>query len=603
MGGPDFALMEARLRMSRGATKQGESRARRALMFVRPHRGKIAVVLSLTLLTAGMNALEPLALKYFFDRLGGGDAERALVVGIGLLLALGVGRELVAGLSNLLTWRVRIRLQFGLLSTLVGRLHSLPISFHRGESVGGIMTRLERGTSGLVTAISELAFNIFPAVVYLAISLVVMFRLDWRLSLLVLVFAPLPALVGARAAREQTERERTLLDRWTRIYGRFNEVLAGIITVKSFAMEETEKRRFLSEVDRANEVVLRGVGRDTGTGAVRNLISLIARVAALALGGVLVLRGEATLGTLVAFLGYIGGLFGPVEGLTGVYQTVRRASVALEAIYSILDVHDPLCDAPDARDPGAIRGGVSFERVSFDYGTGRALLRGIDFEAKPGEVVALVGPSGSGKSTMMALLQRLYDPTAGVVRVDGKDVRTLKQQALRQQIGVVLQDALLFNDTVANNIAYGRPGATREEIEAAARAANAHDFIRRLPNGYDTMVGERGGLLSGGEKQRIAIARALLKDPPILILDEATSALDAESEALVQEALGRLIRGRTTFIIAHRLSTVVSADRILVLREGRIVETGTHGELLARGGYYASLVHKQTHGLARVQAA
>jgi ATP-binding cassette subfamily B protein len=190
-----------------------------------------------------------------------------------------------------------------------------------------------------------------------------------------------------------------------------------------------------------------------------------------------------------------------------------------------------------------------------------------------------------------------------VVRVDGADVRTLKQQSLRQQIGVVLQDALLFNDTVANNIAYGRPGASREEIEAAARAANAHDFIRRLPNGYDTMVGERGGLLSGGEKQRVAIARALLKDPPILILDEATSALDAESEALVQEALARLIRGRTTFIIAHRLSTVVSADRILVLKGGRILETGTHGELLARGGYYASLVHKQTRGLARVSAA
>ena len=566
---------------------------------VRPFRGAILAVLGLTVVGAMVQAMEPLVLKYLFDGLARGGVGRGVVVGLGGVVALGVAREVATGFSNLLSWRVRIRVQFELLRRAVQRLHSLPISYHRSESVGGLMTKLDRGTTGLVGALAELMFNVLPAVLYLVFSLVLMFRLDWRLSLVVLFFAPLPALVGAWAAREQTQRERTLLDRWTRIYSRFNEVLAGIVTVKSFAMEEEEGRRFLGEVDRANGVVLRGVARDTGTGAVRNLVSLAARATALGVGAWLVLRGEATVGTLVAFLGYMGGLFGPVEGLTGVYQTLRRATVSLEAIASILDAPETVQDAPDAIEPGELRGEVRFEGVRFGYREGEWILDGIDLEVRPGELIALVGPSGAGKSTLISLVQRLHDPVSGRVLVDGMDLRRLRQHALRRQIGVVLQDALLFNDTIAKNIAYGRPDASRAEIEAAARAANAHDFIMRLPNGYDTMVGERGGLLSGGERQRIAIARALLKDPPILILDEATSALDAESEMLVQEALSRLVRGRTTFVIAHRLATVVGADRILVLKDGRIIESGTHLELLARGGYYASLVEKQTRGLIR----
>lgn len=577
----------------------GSSRGRLTWIggIVRPFRALILAVLGLTIVGSLLQALEPLVLKYLFDGLAGGGVGRGVLVGLGGVVALGFAREVVNGLSNLLSWRVRIRVQFDLLRIAVERLHSLPVSYHRGESVGGLMTKLDRGTSGLVGALSELLFNVLPTVLYLIFSLVLMFRLDWRLSLVVLVFAPLPALVGAWAAREQTQRERTLLDRWTRIYSRFNEVLAGIATVKSFAMEEEEGRRFLDEVDRANGVVLRGVARDTGTGAARNLVALGARAVALGVGAWLVLRGEATVGTLVAFLGYMGGLFGPVEGLTGVYQTLRKATVSLEAIASILDAPETVQDAPDAVEPGELRGEVRFEGVRFGYREGEWILDGIDLEVRPGELIALVGPSGAGKSTLISLLQRLHDPVAGRVLVDGMDLRRLRQHALRRQIGVVMQDALLFNDTIAKNIAYGRPDASRAEIEAAARAANAHEFIMRLPDGYDTVVGERGGLLSGGERQRIAIARALLKDPPILILDEATSALDAESEALVQEALSRLVRGRTTFVIAHRLATVVGADRILVLKDGRIVESGTHLELLARGGYYASLVDKQTRGL------
>jgi ATP-binding cassette, subfamily B, bacterial len=339
------------------------------------------------------------------------------------------------------------------------------------------------------------------------------------------------------------------------------------------------------------------VGVDAGVGAAQNLVQIGARVAALAVGGTMVLHGHVTAGTLVAFLGYVGGLFGPVLGLSGIYKTLRTARVSVDEVYAILDAQDSLGDAPDAREVLGLRGDIRWDGVRFSYPGGRPLLDGVDLHVREGERVAIVGPSGSGKSTLVALVQRFYDPTEGIVRVDGIDVRKLKQIALRRQVGVVFQDSLLFNESIRANIAYGRPTATKAEIEAAAKAANAHDFVQRLPDGYDTVVGERGSRLSVGERQRISIARTLLKDPVILILDEPTSALDAESEALVQEALARVSRRRTTLIIAHRLSTVVDADRIVVLREGRVAEQGRHAELLARGGYYASLVEKQTRGM------
>lgn len=367
-------------------------------------------------------------------------------------------------------------------------------------------------------------------------------------------------------------------------------------------MEDYEKNRFMKNVEEANDRVVRGVGYDSRITAIQNTIIVVARISAIAFGAYLIVEGEITVGTLVAYLGYIGGLFGPVQNLTGIYTTFQMATVSLENIFEILDTNDFLGDKPDAVEPGRIKGEVVYENVEFSFvASGNKIIRNFSLHARPGESVAFVGPSGSGKTTLIALLQRFYDPDKGAIYLDGYDLRQLKQISIRRQMGVVMQDALLFNESVFENIRYGRQDASYDAVVQAAKAANAHDFIMSLPDGYETLAGERGSRLSGGERQRIAIARAILKNPPILILDEASSAMDAELESLVQEALNKLMKGRTTFIIAHRLNTVVNADKIVVIKKGRIIEQGTHNELFGQDGYYASLVKKQTHGLLSVK--
>ncbi|MEX0719463.1 MAG: ABC transporter ATP-binding protein [Balneolaceae bacterium] len=569
----------------------------RALEFAHPHRWYVLLILILTLLVAGAGVIEPLIMKYIFDALEESTILQPVLIGVAGLFGLSVLKETFSGISNWLVWRIRLTIHYRLLSETVERIHRLPFDYHRKIGVGAIMTRLERSINGFIEAISEFAFNFIPAIAYLVMALIIMFNLDWRLTTVVLIFTPIPAIIASRAAPTQTSRERVLMRKWGQIYSRFNEVLSGLVTVKSFAMEDYEKRRFLTKVDDANNKVVKGIRFDTSIEGLQNVSSAAARISAIALGGYLVLEDEATLGTIIAFLSYIGGLFGPVQNLVNIYKTSQTAKASLDHIFEILDNQDFLEDAPDAVSVEKTKGEVIFKDIHFSYATSPKILDGINFHVHPGETVALVGPSGSGKSTMMALLQRFYDPDEGQISLDGIDLKKLKQKSLRANIGVVLQDALLFNDSVRTNIAYGRPDATMQEIEAAAKAANAHDFIMKLDNGYEMVVGERGSRLSVGERQRVAIARALLKDPPILVLDEATSALDAEIEALVQEALERLIKDRTTFIIAHRLSTVVNTGRILVLKKGKIIEEGSHPDLMRVDGYYASLVKKQTRGL------
>ena len=586
---------------SRSNIKGDWTLLKRALSLAAPKKRNVIFIIILTILVVLAGVAEPLLMKFIIDQLAGDFQINLLIRGIAILLGLYLVKETVAAFSNWLTWRTRIRVHHNLLRITVGRLHILPVDFHRTQGTGAVMTKLERGIQGYVKSVSDIAFNVFPAFVYLILAFVVMFRLNWQMTLVVAVFIPLPAFVASLAAPEQRNRESFLMNRWSKIYSRFNEVLSGIITVRSFAMEDYEKSRFMKNVEEANERVVRGVGFDSKIGAVQNTIVALARIAAIAYAAYLIANEEITVGTLIAYLGYIGGLFGPVQNLTGIYTTFQMATVSLEHVFEILDKQDFLGDLPDAIEPEGIKGEVEYKKVFFKYiVSGNEILRDFNLHVKPGESVAFVGPSGSGKTTLMALLQRFYDPTEGQIMIDGYDLRNLKQVSIRRQMGVVLQDALLFNESIADNIRYGRQDANFEQVVEAAKAANVHEFIMELPDGYDTMAGERGGRLSGGERQRIAIARAILKDPPILILDEASSAMDAELEALVQDALMKLMVGRTTFIIAHRLNTVVNASRIVVLQKGVIMELGTHRELMAAGGYYASLVKRQTHGLLNV---
>jgi ATP-binding cassette subfamily B protein len=570
--------------------------AARSLEFARPQRRRLLAVVTLALLLAAASALDPLIMKYLFDRLGAPDGLQSFAAGLAALAVVEVARAGLQGVMGVWSWDARLAVDYEVRERVVSKLNSLPLSFHQREGVGGTMNRINQAIAGWVAAFGETTFNLVPTLLYLTISITAMVRLDWRLALLVVFFAPLPAIIGARAAPEQIQRERRLVERWSSIYSRFNEVLVGIMTVKGFGMEDAEKRRFLDGVREGNDVVRRGVRTDSFNGGLRALTVTAARLAALGLGGYLAARGDITVGTLVAFLGYIGGLFGPVQGLTNTYQLLRKASVSLETIYGVLDADEVVGDTPNAADVAPLRGEVQIRDLVFGYQPGPPVLRGVNLTVQRGETIALIGPSGSGKTTLASLIQRLYPVSEGSISIDGVDIRAMTQRSLRAQIGVVFQDAHLFNDTVRANIAYGRPDATAAQIEAAARAAQAHEFIMALPDGYDTVVRERGARLSGGQRQRVAIARALLKDPPILILDEATSALDTESERLIQLALGRLLAGRTAFVIAHRLSTVRDADRIVVLENGAIAEIGTHDELMARGGYYAGLVEKQRKG-------
>jgi ATP-binding cassette subfamily B protein len=571
------------------------ARLRRALSFARPYRKSIVFILALTLVTAMIGAVQPLVMKHIFDQLGDSGTIEAVMWGLGALIGLALVNEVFTGISNWFTWRTRIGIQYALLEESVDSLQRLPSSYCSDEGTGAVLTRLQKGIDGFVNAVSQISFQVLPAIAYLVFAAIAMIKLDWRLFLVVMAFVPLPAVISAWAAPEQTRRERKLLDKWSTIYGRFNEVLQSLNLVRSFAMEDREKQRFLSHVDDANEVVVRGVGFDTSVGVASNLVVTGARISSIGVGAWLAINGEVTVGTLVAFMGYIQGLFGPVQGLTGVHETVRKAGAAVDEVFSILDGEDPVPDSPDAIDPGTLVGEVTFEDVYFRYeDDADMVLEGINLHVNAGETVALVGPSGAGKTTMMKMLQRFHDPVDGSIRLDGHDLRDLEQRPVRRQMGMVLQESMLFRDTIANNIAYGRPDATREEIVAAAKAAHAHEFIEQLSDGYESQIGEGGSRLSAGECQRISIARAIIKNPPMMVLDEATSALDAESEAVVQRALDTLLEDRTAFIIAHRLSTVVRADRILVLRDGKIAESGTHQQLMAAGGYYSYLVEQQT---------
>ncbi len=580
------------------------------LRYVRPHGRDVAVVLGATAVGIALDVLRPWPLKILIDHvLEREPVPRLLAALVGrapdpwwLLGAVSLATVVIflAGtlaemVSTVVSVRFGQRMVYDLAADLYLHLQRLSLLFHRRRAVGDTITRV----TGDPYCVQMLVTGALLPLLQAGAGLLTMFVVMWRLEpvLTLVAVAAVPFLVGAIAVFGGPMRQRTRcrLDVEARLMSSVAQTLTAMPAVQAFTREEVEHARFRREAGEAVRAYQRQTAAEMAFKLAVGLVTAVGTAALMWIGGRRALAGAVSPGTILVFLSYLASLYGPLNSITYTISTLQHAAANAERVGEILDTPHDVPEAPGARDV-RLHGAVRYEDVVFGYDPARPVLRDISFDVRPGERVALVGPTGAGKTTLVNLLLRFFDPWTGRVLVDGHDVRELRLRGLRRQVAIVLQEPFILPLTVAENIAYGRPDAPREAVVAAAVAARADEFIRRLPDGYDTPVGEAGATLSGGEKQRLAIARAFLKDAPILVLDEPTSSLDARTEAALMEALGRLAAGRTTLIIAHRLSTVRSADRILVLDRGRVVEQGRHDELLARGGLYATLCR---HQLAR----
>jgi ATP-binding cassette subfamily B protein/subfamily B ATP-binding cassette protein MsbA len=500
--------------------------------------------------------------------------------------ALGV----VTGFTNIALGQ---RMVFDLAADLFARLQQLSLRFHNSRSVGDNIRRVTNDSSCISVILKDALIPMVSALVSLLTMFGVMWHLDAKLTLLALVVVPWLALVFRLYAGPMAERGYAQQEIEGRIYDVVEQTFSAIPVVQAFGQEEINEGRFAKTTRAALTATLANTRVQVQFTMLVGLATAAGTAAVLWLGGEHALAAHLNLGGIFVFITYLGSLYAPLDTLMYSSSTIQEAAGSARRVREVLETEREVADKPGAAALPVVRGHVAIERVTFGYDPARPVLREVSLEARPGEIVALVGPTGAGKTTLVSLIPRFFDPQAGRVSVDGQDVREVQLRSLRQNIALVLQEPFLFPLSLEQNIAYGRPEATTAQIEAAARAANIHDFIRGLPTGYQTLVGERGASLSGGQRQRLSIARALLKDAPILILDEPTSSVDAETEHSILEALERLMEKRTTFIIAHRLSTVRRADRIVVLDQGAVVETGSHSELLSRAGLYAAFHQRQ----------
>lgn len=560
---------------------------------VKPYWKPLLLTAVALLLVTGLSLLPPLFQRAIIDGvLATGDMSRlwkliAGLVGVyALLQAVSMAEQYVRhvlGARFILDLRVR----------LYAHLQRLSLSFFEQTSTGELMSRVTNDVEALENFVTHGVTLTAVDLLRLLGASAILVALEWRLALVVLIPVPFIAL-GLRAFNKYARPiYRQARDRLGDINARLEDNLAGIRVTQAFVQEEPELLRFSDASQQYYLQRVRSIRAWSTFFPGLRFLALLGTALVLGFGAWMVARGQVTLGTLVAFLAYSTSFYEPLNRLTEIDNILQQAIAAGERIFELMDEVSDIQDAPDAVLLESIEGDVVFENVDFRYQDGEGVLHDINFHITPGEVVALVGPSGAGKTSIARLLSRFYDPVQGRVLVDGRDLREVQVASLRRHVAVVLQDTFLFNASVRENLCYGKPDATDEELIAAATAAYAHEFIMQLPQGYATEIGERGVKLSGGQKQRLALARAILADPRILILDEATSSVDAEAEYLIQQALDEVMRGRTALVIAHRLSTIRNADKIIALEGGRIREIGSHQELLARGGLYSALYQRQ----------
>jgi ATP-binding cassette subfamily B protein/subfamily B ATP-binding cassette protein MsbA len=569
---------------------------RRVLAYYRPFSAQTALGLILSLAAIGLSLLKPWPFKIMVDDILGrnpnarfGNSPTLIPL---LCLAL-VAIQLVWGLlnlaSNYLFVKIGLQALLKLRTDLYAYLQSLSLKYHDARRSSDSSFRVAYDSQSIQTIYNKGFTNIFGSVIMLIGTFCVMLRIDWQLTLLSLGIVP--AIVAAiyffahRIRRDST----TIQEQESALLAQAQEGLSSVRMVHAFGREEWEVRQFHLQAQQSLQANLRLTLTNVNSALVISTLMVLGTAAMYYLGTLHVLAGTLSLGSLLVFSAYLLMLYQPLESLTYTAWAMEGATAGARRCFEVLDRADDVVDAPDAKQISDATGAIVFENVRFGYGSAQPVLGGVDLSISPNQIVAIVGGTGAGKSTLLSLVPRFYDPNSGAVTLDGTDLRRITKKSLRAQIAIVLQDTVLFSTSVRENIAYGRPDATDEDIREAARRAQADEFISRLPGGYDSPVGERGGHLSVGQRQRIGIARAFLKDAPILLLDEPTSALDPTTEAAIMETIKELMRGRTTLIVTHRLATIHNVDQIVVLDQGRIVEQGTGAELIANAGVYAKL--------------